>query len=184
MAKTLMNTGLDKPGIPTPDKKPHLGNLILRKLGHRMGAGGDDLKKFELIDRLEKPVLHFSFYGTRKIILELYDLLSQFPYSFVIRTKKGLDLWGLPERGVRGADVHISRFPNLIKFIRDHEDLISSDLWGLLYGYPCAEVHQFAYDWEGWAKKKKMRISVPKADSVGKHERPGGLNGQGNTSGT
>jgi len=163
----IMNTGLDQPGIPSVNRKPHLGNLIRRKLGYRMATGDDDLKRFELIDRLEKPVLNFSFYGTKRIIIELYHLISQSPYSFVIRTKKGLDLWSLPERGVRTAHVHISRFPNLIKFIRDNEELISNDLWGLLYGYPLAEVHQFTYDWEGWAKKNRMRTYVQGGDTEG-----------------
>lgn len=166
MTKKIVNTGLDKPGVPTVNRKPHLGDLILRKLGYRMAAGDDDLKRFELVDQLEKPVLNFGFYGAKKIIIELYDLLSQFPYAFVIRTRKGLDLWSLPERGVRAADVHISRFPKLIKFIRDNEELISSDLWGLLYGYPLPDVHQFTYDWEAWAKKKKPRASVRRADTV------------------
>jgi hypothetical protein len=171
----IRNTGLDEPGIPTIDKKPHLGNLILRKLGHRIAAGFDDLKRFELIDRLEKPVLNFGFYGTKKIIIELYDFLVQFPYAFVIRTRKGLDLWSLPERGVRAADVHISRFPKLIKFIKDYEDKISNDLWGLLYGYPLAEVHQFTYDWEKWAKKKKPKVPARGADIVAKRKRHGEL---------
>lgn len=179
MTKKIVNTGLDKPGIPTVNRKPHLGDLILRKLGYRMAAGADDLKRFELIDRLEKPVLNFGFYGTKKIIIELYDLLSQFPYAFVIRTRKGLDLWSLPERGVRGADVHISRFPKLIKFIRDNEELISSDLWGLLYGYPLPDVHQFTYDWEAWAKKKKPRASVRRADIAAIQEQHDKLLGKG-----
>lgn len=170
MAKTTMRTGLNKPGIPAVSPGPHLGDLIRHKLGQRLAAGHEDLKRFERIDRLEKPVLSFYFYGTRKLILELHDLLDQFPYSFVIKTKKGLDLWSLPERGVRAADVYLSRFPNLIKLIRDHEGLISSDLWGLLYGYPLAEVHQFTYDWEGWAKRKGMRTTVR-----------GGLRHPGNT---
>jgi len=151
------NIGQDKPGIPTINKKPHLGDLLLAKFKNKISGGFDDLKRFELIDRLEKPVLNFYFYGNKKTIIEMYDFISQFPYSFVIRTKKGLDLWNLPEKGVRAADVHISRFPKLIKFIRDHENLISNDLWGLLYGYPLAEVHQFTYDWEAWDKTKKAK---------------------------
>jgi hypothetical protein len=51
--------------------------------------------------------------------------------------------------------VHISRFPKLIKFIRDYEDKIHSDLWGLLYGYPLNEVHQFTYDHDTWVKIKE-----------------------------
>lgn len=153
------NIGQDKPGIPTVKKKPHLGDLLLAKLRNRISAGFDDLERFELIDRLEKPVLNFYFYGNKRTILEVHDLMSQFPYTFLIRTKKGLDLWSLPERGVRAADVFISRFPKLIKFIRDHEDLIPNDLWGLLYGYPLAEIHQFTYDWEAWDKSQKAKPS-------------------------
>ncbi len=157
MAKIFKTIGSDKPGISTTNKKPHLGDLLLAKFGNRISAGFDDLKRFQLIDRLEKPVLHFILYGNKRTIIELHDFLSQFPYSFVIRTKKGLDLWSLPEKGVRTAEVHISRFPKLIEFIRHNEDLISSDLWGLLYGYPLSEIHQFTYDWEAWAKEKNPR---------------------------
>ena len=124
--------GKDKPGIPTINKKPHMGDLLLKKYRNRITSGFDDLERFELIDRLEKPVLNFIFYGTKRIILEVYDFMSQFPYGFIIRTKKGYDLWSLPEKGSRNAYVHISRFPKLIKFIRDYEDKIPNDLWGLI----------------------------------------------------
>ncbi len=146
-------TGVDKPGIRTTNT-PHLGDLLLQRYGNRITEGFTSLEKFELIDRLEKPVLDFIFYGNRKKILEVYDLLSGFPYSFTIRTKKGLDLWILPEKGSRNAYVHISRFPELIKFIDRYEREIPPDLWGILYGYPLPEVHQFTYDWEGWSKRK------------------------------
>ena len=151
----IKRTGKDAPGIPTISEKPHLGDLLLRKYKKRIMEGFDDLEKFELIDRLEKPVLNFIFYGSKKIILEVYDFLSQFPYSYVIRTKKGLDLWSLPERGSRNAYVHISRFPKLIKFIKEYEYKISNDLWGLLYGYPLSEIHQYTYNWEAWSKRKQ-----------------------------
>ena len=108
--------GVDKAGIATIDEKSHLGSLLLRKYRNRITSGFDDLEEFELIDRLEKPVLDFIFYGNRRIILEVHDLLDRSPYSFLIRTKKGIDLWRLPERGSRNAYVYISRFPNLIKF--------------------------------------------------------------------
>jgi hypothetical protein len=140
--------GIDKAGIPTINEKPHLGDLLLEKYGYRITSGFDDLEKFELIDRLEKPVLDFIFYGNRRIIFEIYSLLDRSPYSFVIHTKKGLDLWSLPERGSRNAYVHISRFPRLIKFISKHEGTIPEDLWGLIYGYPLADIHHFTYDWE------------------------------------
>lgn len=153
----LKNTGLTPPGIPTECNRPHLGDLLLKRYKGRIYAGFDDLEKFELIDRLEKPVMDFIFVGTKRIILEVYDLISQFPYAFIMRTKKGYDLWGLPERGSRNAYVYISRFPKLIKFIRDYEDKIPSDLWGIIYGYPLDEVHQFTYDWQGWANKKNLR---------------------------
>jgi len=149
-------TGKDKPGTPTINEKPHLGNLLLERYRTRITTGFDALEKFELIDRLEKPVLNFIFYGSKRIILEVYDCLSRFPYAYVIKTKKGLDLWSLPERGSRNAYVYISRFPNLIKFIADHEREIPNDLWGLLHGYPLPEVHQFTYDWETWANGKGL----------------------------
>jgi hypothetical protein len=159
MKKIAVNTGQDKPGIPTAKEEPHLGDLLLARFRDKISSGFDDLKKFELIDRLEKPVLNFHFYGNKRTILEVHEFIAQFPYSFVIRTRKGLDLCSLPEKGVRFADVHISRFPKLIEFIKHHEDLISNDLWGLLYGYPLPEVHQFSYDWEAWDNANKLKPS-------------------------
>ena len=150
----LKNTGITPPGIPTVSNKPHLGDLLLKRYEERICSGFDDLEKFELIDRLEKPVLDFIFFGTKRIILDIYDLISQFPYSFIMRTKKGYDLWSLPEKGSRNTYVHISRFPKLIKFIRDYEGKIPSDLWGIIYGYPLDEIHQFTYDWNEWALKQ------------------------------
>ena len=76
-------------GIPSNYNKPHLGDLLLKKYRGRICTGFDDLKKFELIDRLEKPVLDFTFSGSKNIILEVYDLISQFPYAFIMRTNKG-----------------------------------------------------------------------------------------------
>jgi hypothetical protein len=108
--------------------------LLLARYEKEIKSGFDDLERFELIDRLKKPVLYFAFSGTKRLIIELHDYLSQFPYSFFIRTNKGLDIWNLPELGTRNAHVHISRFPNLIKFIQDNENSISNDMWGLLYG--------------------------------------------------
>jgi len=148
------NTGINAPGIPTVSHRPHLGDMLLERYRDRICQEFDDLENFELIDLLEKPVLDFIFTGTKRIILEVYDLISQYPYAFIMRTKKGYDLWSLPERGSRNAYVHISRFPKLIKFIRDHEDKIPDDLWGIIYGYPLNDVHQFTYDWKEWAKKK------------------------------
>ena len=55
-----IETGIDKPGI-TPKNKPHLGDLILERYKNRITEGFIDLEKFELIDRLEKPVLNFIF---------------------------------------------------------------------------------------------------------------------------
>ena len=94
----LKETGLDGPGVPTITAKPHLGDLILEKYGDRITAGHDVLEKFELIDRLEKPVLDFIFYGNKRIILEVHRFLFSYPYAFAILTKKGRDLWSLPER--------------------------------------------------------------------------------------
>ena len=56
-----IKTGINKPGISTK-KKPHLGDILLRKYRDRITEGFEDLKRFELIDRLEKPVLDFIFY--------------------------------------------------------------------------------------------------------------------------
>ena len=146
-------TGTDKPGISSKNR-PHLGNLLLERYKNRITEGFIDLENYELVDRLEKPVLNFIFFGSKKKIIEIYNFLSKFPYSFTIRTKKGLDLWNLPEKGSRNAYVHISRFPKLIKFIENNEGNIPDDLWGILYGYPLPEVHQFTYDWETWSKMK------------------------------
>jgi len=90
----IRTTGLSDPGFPTINNKPHLGDLILKKYRGRICTGFDDLEKFELIDRLGKPVLNFIFYGNKRIILDAYDFLSQFPYAFIMRTKK----WGLAGR--------------------------------------------------------------------------------------
>jgi len=150
----MKNTGLNRPGVPTVRNKPHLGDVLLERYRERIGAGFTDLENFELIDHFEKPVLDFIFYGNKRIILEVYDLISQYPYAFIMRTKIGYDLWNLPNRGSRNACVYISRFPKLIKFIREYEDKIPSDLWGIIYGYQLSEVHQFTYDWDTWDKKK------------------------------
>jgi len=107
-----------------------------------------------MIDQLKKPVLSFIFYGNKRIIIDVYNFICKFPYSFVIKTKKGIDIWSLPEKGTRNAYVHISRFPKLIEFIRQNEDKISDDLWGLLYGYDLSEVHKFTYDHDAWVVGK------------------------------
>jgi hypothetical protein len=147
---TMKNAvGFGKPGEPIKSK-PNLGEIILDRYEDILHTGFEDLERFDLIDSLQKPVLEFTFSGTKKKVLEVYELLSSFPYAFIIRTKKGYDLWNLPERGVRNAYVHISRFPKLIKFIKEYEDQIPSDLWGIIYGYSLPEVHQFTYDWEAW----------------------------------
>ncbi|MCJ7776024.1 MAG: hypothetical protein MUP08_06515, partial [Desulfobulbaceae bacterium] len=98
----------------------------------------------------------FIFYGNRRIILEVHRFLFSYPYAFAILTKKGPDLWSLPERGSRTAYAYISRFPKLIKFIVKYEREIPPDLWGLLYGYPLREIHHFTYDWETWAALKGL----------------------------
>ena len=139
-------TGIGKPGEPVKNR-PHLGDIILQKYEGILHTGFEDLKQFELIDRLEKPVLNFIFSGNKKKILELYEFLSGYPYAFTIRTKKGFDLWSLPVRGVRNAYVFISSFPKLIKFIQTYELEIPDDLWGLIFGYSLPEVHQFTYEW-------------------------------------
>jgi hypothetical protein len=63
--------------------------------------------------------------------------------------KIGIDKAGIPTIDQKPH----SRFPNLIKYIASHEEIIPEDLWGLIYGYPTADIHQFTYDWEEWAKK-------------------------------
>ena len=150
----LKKIGVDGPGVPTLTERPHLGDLILEKYGDRITTGHEDLKKFELIDRLEKPILSFIFYGNKRILLDFHEFLSSRPYAFAILTKKGPDLWSLPERGSRTAYAYISRFPKLIKFIVKYEKEIPADLWGLLYGYPLREIHHFTYDWESWTALK------------------------------
>jgi hypothetical protein len=156
---TMKNaTGIGKPGDGI-DRQPHLGDIILQRYEKILHTGFEELKNFELIDRLEKPVLDFMFTCNKKKILEVYNLLSEYPYAFSIRTKKGFDLWSLPDRGIRNAYVYISRFPKLIKFINKYENEIPSDVWGILFGYPLSVVHPFTYDWETWIKgmRKKHR---------------------------
>ena len=65
--------------------------LFLNDMKKILHTGFEDLKKFELIDRLEKPVLDFTFTGNKKKIIEVYDLLSEYPYAFTIRTNKGFE---------------------------------------------------------------------------------------------
>jgi len=48
----------------------------------------------------------------------------------------GTDIWHLPEQGTRTAHVYISRFLKFIVFIKENENNISDELWGLLYGHP------------------------------------------------
>ena len=131
----VKKTGYDKSGIKKK-KRPHLGDIIIERYGKKIKSGYEGLERFELIDHLIKPVLHFKFTGTKRTIIEVYDLISEFPYAFIIRTKMGLHIWSLPEQGIRTAHVYISRFMDFIVFIRDNEKNISDDMWGLLYGYP------------------------------------------------
>ncbi len=67
---TMKNAiGIGKPGEPV-NNRPHLGDLILQKYEGILHTGFEDLKRFELIDRLEndqeKPVLDFFWGVTRK----------------------------------------------------------------------------------------------------------------------
>jgi len=56
-AGTMKNAiGIGKPGEPV-DNRPHLGDLILQKYEGILHTGFEHLERFELIDRLEKPVL-------------------------------------------------------------------------------------------------------------------------------
>lgn len=150
---TMKNaTGIGKPG-ESVENRPNLGAIILKRYGKILHTGFEDLERFDLIDCLEKSVLNFIFSGTKNKILEVYGLLSEYPYAFIIRTKKGDDLWSLPEKGVRNAYVYISRFPELIKFIKKYENEIPNDLWGIIFGYPLSDVHQFTYDRKTWNKE-------------------------------
>ena len=45
-------TGYDLPGIPTESKKPHLGDMLLKKYGGRITSGFEDLERVELIDQV------------------------------------------------------------------------------------------------------------------------------------
>ena len=143
----MMNkTGRDLPGIPTVNNKSHLGDLILKKYGDIIGGGVQDLEHFELIDGLEKPVMSFEIRGDEKLMLEVCEFLSQSPYAFSIL------MTDLPDQGRIMGDVYISRFPRIINFIRHHDRDIPRDLWGLIFGYPIPEIHQFEYDWNQWKK--------------------------------
>ena len=143
----MMNkTGKDLPGVPTVSNKPHLGDLILEKYGDTIGGGVQDLEKFELVDLLKKPVMSFEVSGDEKLMLEVCEFLSQFPYAFTMSLKD------VPDRGFTVGYVYVSRFPRIINFIRRHDRGIPRDLLGLIYGYPAHEVHQFEYDWPEWKK--------------------------------
>jgi hypothetical protein len=156
--------GFDKPGIPTI-MKPNLGELLLAKYGHKVIRDYDVVENFELLDRLEKPVLNFDVLGSKKTLLELQAYLACFPYAFAMITRKGKRLEELSNLGASGAWVYVSRFPNLIKLIREHWKKMPSDLWGLLYGYPMAEVHQFTYDWEEWSRRKDLEHALKSAQT-------------------
>lgn len=157
----------NRPAGTVSSQRPHLGDMILARYRDRITCGMQDLEEFHLIDELRKPVMSFIFVGNKKIILEVYYLLSKSPYAFSLRTKKGFDIWRLPENGSRNAYVYISRFPHLIKFIEEHETSISADLWGLLFGYPLPEVHQFTYDWEARARTEGTSARTPTMRRMG-----------------
>lgn len=159
-----IGVGFTKPGIPAT-AKPHLGDLLLAKYDGKILGGINDLKNFELIDRLEKPVLSFDVFAGKKLLLELQSYLASFPYAYAIITKKGTNLAELSNLGASAAWVYVSRFPNLIQIIREHWKKMPNDLWGLLYGYPMAEVHQFTYDWEEWSRRKNLERALKTAQT-------------------
>ena len=41
--------------------------------------------------------------------------------------------------------------------LQKYEHEIPEDLWGIIFGYPLSEVHQFTYDWDTWNEKQKKR---------------------------
>jgi len=58
--KLFIKTGMDRPGIPTITDRTHLGDIFLERYRDRISNGFDDLKKFELIDRLDGVGPHFG----------------------------------------------------------------------------------------------------------------------------
>jgi len=154
-------TGQDLPGLPTVvDKEPHLGHLILKKYGGVIGGGKQDLKEFKLIDGLEKPAMSFEIRGDKQLMLEVCELLSQHPYAFTMSAAKGQQgLESFPDEGDFLANVFVSRFPDLIEFVEKYERDIPVDLWGLIFGYPVLEIHQFVYDWAEWKKNFWPHVS-------------------------
>ena len=166
MVYRLRGIGPGKIGEPY-NVRPHLGDQLLQKYRDQISCGWEDLERFELIDRLQKPVLWFHLYSHKKILLELFDLLDAAPYAFWIRPDKAEHIWKLPDdRRRRGACVYISRFPKLLRFIEKNKGVLSDDLWGLLHGYPLPEVHQFTYDHDAFQAKQGL-------DSDKMTEQPG-----------
>jgi len=156
-----INTGKHLPGIPSVNKKPHLGDLILKKYGNVITGGKQDLKAFELVDGLEKPVMSFEIRGDKELILDVHEFLSQSPYAFTVSAARGQQgLESFPDdEGDFITDVFVSRFPNLIEFVERHRKDVPVDLWGLIFGYPVLEIHQFAYDWTQWKKNFWPHVS-------------------------
>ena len=161
MADTMaINTGRHLPGIPSVNKKPHLGDLILKKYGHVITGGKQDLEAFELIDGLKKPAMSFEIRGDKELMLDVHEFLSRYPYAFTMSAAKGQQgLESLPDEGDFIADVLISRFPDLIEFVEKHQRDIPVDMYGLIFGYPVLEIHQFAYDWPQWKRNFWPQVS-------------------------
>jgi hypothetical protein len=156
-----INTGRHSPGIPTVNKKSHLGDLILKKYGDVITGGKQDLKDFELIDGLSKPAMSFEIRGDKELMLDVHEFLGQSPYAFAMSAAKGQrGIESFPDEGDFIANVFVSRFPDLIEFVKKHERDIPVDLYGLLFGYPVLEIHQFAYDWTQWKKNFWPRVEV------------------------
>ena len=160
MVFRLRGIGSGKIGEPY-DVRPHLGEQILRKYRDLISCGWDDLEHFELIDLLQKPVLWFHLYGHKEMLLELFDLLDASRYAFWIKPDKAEHIWKWPDdKRKRGAGIYISRFPNLVRFIKKNEGAISDDLWGLLYGDPLPEIHQHSYDLDAFRAKHGLDGSL------------------------
>ena len=111
------------------------------------------IRSFVVIPSILKPVVGFGIRGGKKVFLELESMLKNSGYAFWIRTTKGKKVREISKMGSSSAYVYVSSFPKLIKFISKHGDIISDDLWSLLFGYPLSEVYQFTYENEAWRKK-------------------------------
>jgi hypothetical protein len=63
----MKNAGIDKPGTPT-NKKPHLGDLLLKRYKNRIMEGAEDLTRISHRQNNMVQIMRFLFYFPMEII--------------------------------------------------------------------------------------------------------------------